>query len=47
MERDGLERDIAFIPYPQYSDFTTGKSLNAIRYYKGVGEKQMIKWNSR
>lgn len=30
MERDGLERVIAFMQYPEYGDSTTGSSLNAI-----------------
>lgn len=47
MERDGLERAIAFTQYPQYSCSTTGSSLNAIyRYYNGVGKKPMMKWST-
>ncbi|KAG7221196.1 hypothetical protein INR49_017483 [Caranx melampygus] len=34
MEKDGVERAVAFTQYPQYSCSTTGSSLNAIyRYY--------------
>ncbi|XP_027623814.1 ferrochelatase, mitochondrial isoform X1 [Tupaia chinensis] len=47
MERDGLERAIAFTQYPQYSCSTTGSSLNAIyRYYRGVGKKPTMKWST-
>ncbi|XP_023608392.1 ferrochelatase, mitochondrial isoform X4 [Myotis lucifugus] len=47
MERDGLERAIAFTQYPQYSCSTTGSSLNAIyRYYNKVGKKPMMKWST-
>ncbi|KAM6218771.1 ferrochelatase, mitochondrial isoform 3-T3 [Rhynchocyon petersi] len=47
MERDGLERAIAFTQYPQYSCSTTGSSLNAIyRYYSGVGKKPAMKWSA-
>ncbi|XP_036100090.1 ferrochelatase, mitochondrial isoform X2 [Molossus molossus] len=47
MERDGLERAIAFTQYPQYSCSTTGSSLNAIyRYYNGVGKKPVMKWST-
>ncbi|XP_019496240.1 PREDICTED: ferrochelatase, mitochondrial isoform X2 [Hipposideros armiger] len=47
MERDGLERAIAFTQYPQYSCSTTGSSLNAIyRYYNKVGKKPVMKWST-
>nr|XP_020026105.1 ferrochelatase, mitochondrial isoform X3 [Castor canadensis] len=47
MERDGLERAIAFTQYPQYSCSTTGSSLNAIyRYYNEVGKKPTMKWST-
>uniref|UniRef100_A0A671G3F5 Ferrochelatase, mitochondrial n=1 Tax=Rhinolophus ferrumequinum TaxID=59479 RepID=A0A671G3F5_RHIFE len=47
MERDGLERAIAFTQYPQYSCSTTGSSLNAIyRYYNAVGKKPVMKWST-
>ncbi|KAM5222358.1 ferrochelatase, mitochondrial isoform 4-T4 [Ctenodactylus gundi] len=47
MERDGLERAIAFTQYPQYSCSTTGSSLNAIyRYYNEVGKKPSMKWST-
>uniref|UniRef100_A0A2K6FEJ4 Ferrochelatase, mitochondrial n=1 Tax=Propithecus coquereli TaxID=379532 RepID=A0A2K6FEJ4_PROCO len=47
MERDGLERAIAFTQYPQYSCSTTGSSLNAIyRYYNEVGRKPTMRWST-
>ncbi|XP_032166201.1 ferrochelatase, mitochondrial isoform X3 [Mustela erminea] len=47
MERDGIERAIAFTQYPQYSCSTTGSSLNAIyRYYNQVGKKPGMKWST-
>ncbi|XP_068849871.1 ferrochelatase, mitochondrial isoform X4 [Capricornis sumatraensis] len=47
MERDGLERAVAFTQYPQYSCSTTGSSLNAIyRYYNEVGKKPTMKWST-
>ncbi|EPY82701.1 ferrochelatase, mitochondrial-like protein [Camelus ferus] len=47
MERDRLERAIAFTQYPQYSCSTTGSSLNAIyRYYNEVGKKPTMKWST-
>ncbi|XP_030781835.1 ferrochelatase, mitochondrial isoform X3 [Rhinopithecus roxellana] len=47
MERDGLERAIAFTQYPQYSCSTTGSSLNAIyRYYNQMGRKPTMKWST-
>ncbi|XP_011924385.1 PREDICTED: ferrochelatase, mitochondrial isoform X5 [Cercocebus atys] len=47
MERDGLERAIAFTQYPQYSCSTTGSSLNAIyRYYNQVGRKPTMRWST-
>ncbi|XP_008259619.3 ferrochelatase, mitochondrial isoform X3 [Oryctolagus cuniculus] len=47
MERDGLERAIAFTQYPQYSCSTTGSSLNAIyRYYNGAGKKPAMRWST-
>ncbi|XP_072272621.1 ferrochelatase, mitochondrial isoform X2 [Pyxicephalus adspersus] len=46
MERDGVERAIAFTQYPQYSCSTTGSSLNAIyRYYNSKGVKPTMKWS--
>ncbi|XP_075041025.1 ferrochelatase, mitochondrial [Mixophyes fleayi] len=46
MERDGVERAIAFTQYPQYSCSTTGSSLNAIyRYYKAKGVQPNMKWS--
>ncbi|KAH0512916.1 Ferrochelatase, mitochondrial [Microtus ochrogaster] len=47
MERDGLERAIAFTQYPQFSCSTTGSSLNAIyRYYNEMGRKPTMKWST-
>ncbi|KAL7989121.1 hypothetical protein Chor_008040 [Crotalus horridus] len=47
MEKDGIERAIAFTQYPQYSCSTTGSSLNAIyRYYHQKGEKPKMKWST-
>ncbi|KAG8504550.1 Ferrochelatase, mitochondrial [Galemys pyrenaicus] len=47
MERDGLDRAIAFTQYPQYSCSTTGSSLNAIyRYYNEMGKKPTMKWST-
>ncbi|XP_005373032.1 PREDICTED: ferrochelatase, mitochondrial [Chinchilla lanigera] len=47
MERDGLQRAIAFTQYPQYSCSTTGSSLNAIyRYYNEMGKKPTMKWST-
>ncbi|NP_001081718.1 ferrochelatase, mitochondrial [Xenopus laevis] len=46
MERDGVERAIAFTQYPQYSCSTTGSSLNAIyRYYNAKGTQPKMKWS--
>ncbi|XP_064900616.1 ferrochelatase, mitochondrial-like isoform X3 [Columba livia] len=46
MERDGVERAVAFTQYPQYSCSTTGSSLNAIyRHYHKKGEKPKMKWS--
>ncbi|XP_027763233.1 ferrochelatase, mitochondrial [Empidonax traillii] len=46
MEKDGIERAVAFTQYPQYSCSTTGSSLNAIyRYYNEKGEKPKMKWS--
>uniref|UniRef100_A0A6I8SZE3 Ferrochelatase, mitochondrial n=1 Tax=Xenopus tropicalis TaxID=8364 RepID=A0A6I8SZE3_XENTR len=46
MERDGVERAIAFTQYPQYSCSTTGSSLNAIyRYYNTKGAQPKMKWS--
>ncbi|KAB0365378.1 hypothetical protein FD754_009534 [Muntiacus muntjak] len=47
MERDGLERAVAFTQYPQYSCSTTGSSLNAIyRYYNEAGKEPTMKWST-
>lgn len=46
MERDGIERAVAFTQYPQYSCSTTGSSLNAIyRHYQQKGAVPAIKWS--
>jgi len=46
MERDGIERAVAFTQYPQYSCSTTGSSLNAIyRHYKQKGVNPPMKWS--
>uniref|UniRef100_A0A8C9SPF7 Ferrochelatase, mitochondrial n=1 Tax=Scleropages formosus TaxID=113540 RepID=A0A8C9SPF7_SCLFO len=46
MERDGVERAVAFTQYPQYSCSTTGSSLNAIyRYYSDRGERPKMRWS--
>ncbi|MBN3295519.1 HEMH protein, partial [Amia calva] len=46
MEKDGVERAIAFTQYPQYSCSTTGSSLNAIyRYYSSRGGKSKMSWS--
>ncbi|KAM9338686.1 ferrochelatase, mitochondrial isoform 3-T3 [Symphorus nematophorus] len=46
MEKDGVERAVAFTQYPQYSCSTTGSSLNAIyRYYSNRGERPKMSWS--
>ncbi|KAG9354095.1 hypothetical protein JZ751_012219 [Albula glossodonta] len=46
MEKDGVERAVAFTQYPQYSCSTTGSSLNAIyRYYSSRGERPKMRWS--
>ncbi|XP_005813262.2 ferrochelatase, mitochondrial [Xiphophorus maculatus] len=46
MERDGVERAVAFTQYPQYSCSTTGSSLNAIyRYYSNRGDRPKMRWS--
>jgi len=46
MERDGIERGIAFTQYPQYSCSTTGSSLNAMyRYYNKLNVPSKIDWS--
>ncbi|XP_038079050.1 ferrochelatase, mitochondrial-like isoform X2 [Patiria miniata] len=44
MERDGIERAVAFTQYPQYSCSTTGSSLNAI--YKHYAKHPELAANS-
>ncbi|EDO40867.1 predicted protein [Nematostella vectensis] len=47
MERDGIERAIAFTQYPQYSCSTTGSSINAIyKYYKQRQGNSSLKWSA-
>ncbi|XP_040054467.1 ferrochelatase, mitochondrial [Gasterosteus aculeatus] len=46
MEKDGVERAVAFTQYPQYSCSTTGSSLNAIyRYYNNRGARPKMRWS--
>ncbi|XP_072310030.1 ferrochelatase, mitochondrial [Eucyclogobius newberryi] len=46
MEKDGVERAVAFTQYPQYSCSTTGSSLNAIyRYYNDGSERPKMRWS--
>lgn len=46
MEKDGVERAVAFTQYPQYSCSTTGSSLNAIyRYYTNRGSRPKMSWS--
>ncbi|XP_065063801.1 ferrochelatase, mitochondrial-like isoform X2 [Rhopilema esculentum] len=46
MERDGIERAVAFTQYPQYSCSTTGSSLNALHgHYKRNNSKAKMKWS--
>ncbi|KAM7393306.1 hypothetical protein PAMA_008112 [Pampus argenteus] len=46
MEKDGVERAVAFTQYPQYSCSTTGSSLNAIyRYYTNRGDRPKMRWS--
>lgn len=46
MERDNIERAIAFTQYPQYSCTTTGSSMNAIyKYYAERNITTKINWS--
>ncbi|XP_046858061.1 ferrochelatase, mitochondrial-like [Xenia sp. Carnegie-2017] len=46
IERDEIERVVAFTQYPQYSCSTTGSSLNAIyRFYKKRNLNSNVKWS--
>ncbi|KAM4532552.1 ferrochelatase, mitochondrial isoform 1-T1 [Fundulus diaphanus] len=46
MEKDGVERAVAFTQYPQYSCSTTGSSLNGIyRYYRNRGDRPKMRWS--
>ncbi|KAF3848741.1 hypothetical protein F7725_015238 [Dissostichus mawsoni] len=46
MEKDGVERAVAFTQYPQYSCSTTGSSLNAIyRYYSNRVDRPKMRWS--
>ncbi|KAK3095966.1 hypothetical protein FSP39_021399 [Pinctada imbricata] len=46
MERDGVERGVAFTQYPQYSCATTGSSINAwYRHINSKGEPSKISWS--
>ncbi|KAL3885148.1 hypothetical protein ACJMK2_025243 [Sinanodonta woodiana] len=47
MEKDGVERAIAFTQYPQYSCSTTGSSINAIyRHYSQRGVDSKMVWST-
>ncbi|CAH1789178.1 unnamed protein product [Owenia fusiformis] len=47
MEKDGIERAIAFTQYPQYSCSTTGSSINAIyRHYQARSEPTNMAWST-
>ncbi|XP_064388468.1 ferrochelatase, mitochondrial-like [Halichondria panicea] len=46
MERDGIQRAVAFTQYPQYSCSTTGSSLNAIyRHLTKTSSHSNIQWS--
>eukprot|EP00914_Ancora_sagittata_P031797 GHVO01064451.1.p1 GENE.GHVO01064451.1~~GHVO01064451.1.p1 ORF type:complete len:425 (-),score=49.42 GHVO01064451.1:251-1348(-) len=46
MERDRVQRAVAFTQYPQYSCSTTGSSVNAIyRHYANRGQPSSILWS--
>ncbi|XP_077594055.1 ferrochelatase, mitochondrial [Stigmatopora nigra] len=46
MEKDGVNRAVAFTQYPQYSCSTTGSSLNAIyRYYRSRSDRPKMNWS--
>ncbi|XP_061656299.1 ferrochelatase, mitochondrial isoform X1 [Phyllopteryx taeniolatus] len=46
MEKDEVDRAVAFTQYPQYSCSTTGSSLNAIyRYYRSRGDRPKMCWS--
>ncbi|CAM9415749.1 unnamed protein product [Lampetra planeri] len=46
MERDGIQRAVAFTQYPQFSCSTTGSSLNAIyRHYEQRGTPPRMAWS--
>ncbi|KAK3754947.1 hypothetical protein QZH41_019364 [Actinostola sp. cb2023] len=47
MERDGIERAVAFTQYPQYSCSTTGSSINAIyKHYKKRNREPNMLWST-
>lgn len=47
MERDGVQRAVAFSQYPQYSCSTTGSSLNALyRHYVSRVSPSNIVWST-
>ncbi|XP_031569990.1 ferrochelatase, mitochondrial-like [Actinia tenebrosa] len=47
MEKDGIERAIAFTQYPQYSCSTTGSSINAIfRHYNKRSSESKMTWST-
>lgn len=46
IEKDGVERVVAFSQYPQYSCCTSGSSLNAIfRFYNEKKRKSAARWS--
>jgi ferrochelatase len=46
MEKDGVEKAIAFTQYPQYSCSTTGSSLNAVyKHYKSLNREPKMEWS--
>ncbi|XP_002734283.2 ferrochelatase, mitochondrial-like [Saccoglossus kowalevskii] len=48
IQRDGIERVVAFTQYPQYSCSTTGSSLNAIYRYcksKSQSDSSRLQWS--
>lgn len=47
MERDGIERAVAFSQYPQYSCSTSGSSLNSIvRHYGQCTQPSKMAWST-
>ncbi|XP_065183283.1 ferrochelatase, mitochondrial-like [Sycon ciliatum] len=46
MEKDGIERAVAFTQYPQYSCSTTGSSLNAIFRHVDSKPQSTMQWSA-